>query len=114
MKDSESTMPQLTKRTNGQPLQRDMKIGLFIPHDIDLIYLNVGIATLEQLEKFGLNVKYALNQTCCGPTHVDVEATLVHGAQGARSLNVFFVLRHWFGMNLVLHRGNLDLLGGDQ
>jgi L-lactate dehydrogenase complex protein LldE len=43
-----------------------MKIGLFVPCYIDLIYPKVGIATLELLERFGLNVGYAVNQTCCG------------------------------------------------
>jgi hypothetical protein len=31
-----------------------------------LIYPKVGIATLELLERFGLDVDYPLNQTCCG------------------------------------------------
>jgi L-lactate dehydrogenase complex protein LldE len=42
------------------------KIGLFIPCYIDLVYPEVGIATLELLEKFGLDVGFPLNQTCCG------------------------------------------------
>jgi Fe-S oxidoreductase len=37
-----------------------------MPCYIDLIYPKVGIATLELLERFGLNVKYPQNQTCCG------------------------------------------------
>src|SRR5689334_15103691 len=43
-----------------------MKIGLFIPCYIDPMFPEVGIATLELLEKFGLNVEFPLNQTCCG------------------------------------------------
>jgi Fe-S oxidoreductase len=43
-----------------------MKIGLFMPCYIDMVYPEVGIATLELLEKFGLDVDYPLNQTCCG------------------------------------------------
>jgi L-lactate dehydrogenase complex protein LldE len=43
-----------------------MTIGLFMPCYIDLVYPKVGIATLELLERFGLNVDYLLNQTCCG------------------------------------------------
>lgn len=42
------------------------KIGLFIPCYIDQFYPQVGIATLELLEKFGLDVCYPLKQTCCG------------------------------------------------
>jgi L-lactate dehydrogenase complex protein LldE len=43
-----------------------MKIGLFIPCYVDLVYPEVGIATLQLLERFGLDVEYPLNQTCCG------------------------------------------------
>lgn len=43
-----------------------MKIGLFIPCYIDAIYPEVGIATLELLEKLGLEVGFPLEQTCCG------------------------------------------------
>jgi L-lactate dehydrogenase complex protein LldE len=43
-----------------------MKIALFIPCYIDQFYPQVGIATLQLLEKLGLQVSYPLNQTCCG------------------------------------------------
>lgn len=43
-----------------------MRIGLFIPCYIDAIYPEVGIATLELLEKLGLEVGFPLEQTCCG------------------------------------------------
>jgi L-lactate dehydrogenase complex protein LldE len=45
---------------------QNMRIGLFIPCYIDVIYPEVGIATLELLERFGLDVAYPLDQTCCG------------------------------------------------
>lgn len=43
-----------------------MKVGLFIPCYIDQFYPQVGIATLQLLEKQGLRVEYPLRQTCCG------------------------------------------------
>lgn len=43
-----------------------MKVGLFIPCYIDQFYPNVGVATLELLEKLGCEVSFPLNQTCCG------------------------------------------------
>ncbi|MBV7532960.1 (Fe-S)-binding protein [Chitinophaga sp. sic0106] len=43
-----------------------MKVALFIPCYIDAIYPEAGIATYELLERFGLEVEYPLNQTCCG------------------------------------------------
>jgi L-lactate dehydrogenase complex protein LldE len=43
-----------------------MRIGLFIPCFIDAFAPEVGIATLELLERFGLDVAYPWDQTCCG------------------------------------------------
>ena len=43
-----------------------MRIGLFIPCYIDQFYPQVGIATLELLEKLGCEVVYPTGQTCCG------------------------------------------------
>ena len=43
-----------------------MRVGLFIPCYIDQFYPQVGIATLELLEKFGCEVVYPPNQTCGG------------------------------------------------
>jgi L-lactate dehydrogenase complex protein LldE len=43
-----------------------IRVGLFIPCYVDQFYPQVGIATLELLEKFGCTVVYPPNQTCCG------------------------------------------------
>jgi L-lactate dehydrogenase complex protein LldE len=43
-----------------------MKIGLAVPCFIDAFFPEVAIATLELLERFGLDVDYPLTQTCCG------------------------------------------------
>jgi len=43
-----------------------MRVGLFIPCYVDQLYPQVGIATLELLEKFGCEIVYPPNQTCCG------------------------------------------------
>ncbi|MFL5207843.1 MAG: heterodisulfide reductase-related iron-sulfur binding cluster, partial [Microvirga sp.] len=43
-----------------------MKVGLFIPCYVDAFFPEVGIATLEILERCGLDVAYPLDQTCCG------------------------------------------------
>jgi Fe-S oxidoreductase len=43
-----------------------MRIGLFIPCYIDAFFAEVGIATLELLERFGHEVVYPHDQTCCG------------------------------------------------
>jgi L-lactate dehydrogenase complex protein LldE len=43
-----------------------MTVGLFLPCYIDQFYPQVGIATLELLEKCGVRVEFPLRQTCCG------------------------------------------------
>jgi L-lactate dehydrogenase complex protein LldE len=43
-----------------------MRIGLFIPCYVDAFFPEVGIATLELLERFSHNIGYPLDQTCCG------------------------------------------------
>jgi len=43
-----------------------MKSALFIPCYVDAFFPEVGIATLELLERLGVEVSYPLDQTCCG------------------------------------------------
>jgi L-lactate dehydrogenase complex protein LldE len=43
-----------------------MRVGLFIPCYIDQFYPQVGIATLQLLQKLGCEVVYPQGQTCCG------------------------------------------------
>jgi L-lactate dehydrogenase complex protein LldE len=43
-----------------------MTVGLFIPCYVDQFYPGAGIATLQLLEKLGLDVRYPPGQTCCG------------------------------------------------
>jgi len=43
-----------------------MNVALFIPCYIDAVYPEVGIATLQLLERLGVEVDYPENQTCCG------------------------------------------------
>ena len=43
-----------------------MKVGLFIPCYVNQLYPSAAIATLELLQKLGLDVSYPRKQTCCG------------------------------------------------
>jgi L-lactate dehydrogenase complex protein LldE len=43
-----------------------MRVGLFIPCYVDQLYPDVGMATVEVLESFGVDVEYPEQQTCCG------------------------------------------------
>jgi len=49
-----------------------MRIGLFIPCYIDQFYPQVGLATVEVLERFGLQVEFPEEQTCCGQPMANV------------------------------------------
>jgi L-lactate dehydrogenase complex protein LldE len=43
-----------------------MKVGLFIPCYVDQFYPGAAMATLQLLEKLGVEVVYPPKQTCCG------------------------------------------------
>src|SRR3984885_10335944 len=43
-----------------------MQAALMVPCYIDMLYPHVGIATLELLEKLGVDVVCPKDQTCCG------------------------------------------------
>jgi L-lactate dehydrogenase complex protein LldE len=43
-----------------------MNVGLFIPCYIDAFFPEVGVATLQLLEKLGCSIAFPLEQTCCG------------------------------------------------
>ena len=61
-----------------------MKVGLFIPCYVDAFFPEVGIATLELLEKLALEVVYPLNQTCCGQPMANVGSQRDAAAQSAQ------------------------------
>jgi L-lactate dehydrogenase complex protein LldE len=52
--------------TTPPPLTAQSRVGLFIPCYVNQFYPGAAIATLELLEKLGLNVSYPAAQTCCG------------------------------------------------
>lgn len=43
-----------------------MNVALFLPCYVDQFYPQVGIATLQLLEKLGCRVTFPIDQTCCG------------------------------------------------
>jgi L-lactate dehydrogenase complex protein LldE len=42
------------------------RVGLFIPCYVDQLYPDVGMATVDVLERFGCTVEFPAAQTCCG------------------------------------------------
>lgn len=57
-----------------------MKVALFIPCYVDQFYPQVAIATLQVLEKLGVEVVYPRQQTCCGQPMAN--AGFEHMAEG--------------------------------
>ena len=49
----------------GSVFRAEYKVKV-IPCYVDVFYPEVGIATLELLEKLGIEVEYPFDQTCCG------------------------------------------------
>jgi Fe-S oxidoreductase len=43
-----------------------MQVALMFPCYVDMFYPHVGIATLELLERLGVDVVYPQEQRCCG------------------------------------------------
>jgi L-lactate dehydrogenase complex protein LldE len=43
-----------------------MRVGIFIPCYIDQFYPDVGWATVDVLKRFGVDVDFPAEQTCCG------------------------------------------------
>ncbi len=43
-----------------------LKVGLFVPCYVDQLYPDVGLATLEVLERLGVAAEFPAAQTCCG------------------------------------------------
>ena len=43
-----------------------MRVALMVPCYMDMFYPKAGVATLELLEKLGIEVDYPFDQTCCG------------------------------------------------
>ena len=58
-----------------------MRVGLMVPCYIDMFYPQVGKSTLGLLERFGVQVDYPIDQTCCGQpmansgAHAEAKAT---------------------------------------
>jgi len=73
-----------------------MRIGLFIPCFIDAFFPEVGIATLELLERFGHEVVYPQDQTCCGQPMADNG----FNAEGAATEALF--VRNFSGIDYIV------------
>ena len=94
-----------------------MRIGLFVPCYVDAFEPEVGIATLELLERLGCTVEYPFDQTCCGQpmtnTGCHAEAAATEAAKSTRT-GATAALFHGVAAHvhdLALLRIQQDLLG---
>jgi L-lactate dehydrogenase complex protein LldE len=66
-----------------------MQVGLFIPCYIDQLYPDVGLATVEVLERFGACVDFPPAQTCCGQPMANSGCTDLAAPFAVKFLEVF-------------------------
>jgi Fe-S oxidoreductase len=58
-----------------------MKAGLLVPCYVDMFYPEVGIATVELLEKLKVDFEYPYDQTCCGQPVKSYRSSTSHAPQ---------------------------------
>ena len=51
---------------NARPSPRNKPVSLFVTCIIDMIYPKTGVSVVEILEHLGVEVRFPLDQTCCG------------------------------------------------
>lgn len=66
-----------------------IRIGLFIPCYIDQLYPQVGMATVDVLERFGVQVEFPAEQTCCGQPMANTGLTESTRPLAERFLDIF-------------------------
>jgi len=66
-----------------------MRVGLFIPCYVDQFYPQVGMATVNVLQRFGVEVDFPIEQTCCGQPMANVGAHNDARPLADRFLNIF-------------------------
>ena len=73
-----------------------MRIGLFVPCYVDAFEPEVGISTLELLERFGLDVAYPYDQTCCGQPMTNT------GCHAEAAATEALFVKNFFGFDYVV------------
>ena len=66
-----------------------MRVGLFIPCYVDQFYPQVGMATVDVLTQFGVDVHFPAEQTCCGQPMANVGAHADARPLAERFLRIF-------------------------
>ena len=66
-----------------------MSVALFVPCYLDQFYPDVAIATLELLERLGVDVAYPSGQTCCGQPMANTGCTAEAAPVARRLIELF-------------------------
>src|SRR5262249_1601271 len=66
-----------------------MEVALFIPCYVDQFYPNVGLATVDLLERYGAKVEFPEEQTCCGQPMANSGCFADAAPLAAKFLDVF-------------------------
>src|SRR4051794_14400708 len=65
------------------------RVGLFIPCYVDQLYPDVGLATVDLLERLGVEVVYPPEQTCCGQPMANTGCTAAAAPLARRYVEIF-------------------------
>jgi L-lactate dehydrogenase complex protein LldE len=71
-----------------------MKVALLVPCYIDQLYPQVGTATLEILERYGVDVEFPVAQTCCGQPLLNLGCFAEARPLAERALAIFTGYEH--------------------
>ena len=71
-----------------------MRVGLFIPCYVDQLYPRVGMATVELLERLGVEVDFPAAQTCCGQPMANTGCTDDARPLARRFVDIFEPYEH--------------------
>ena len=69
-------------------------VGLFIPCYIDQLYPQVGLATVDLLERFGVEIDFPEAQTCCGQPMANTGCTSATEPLAHRFVEIFARYEH--------------------
>jgi L-lactate dehydrogenase complex protein LldE len=71
-----------------------MKVALLVPCYIDQLYPHVGTATVEVLERYGVEVDFPVEQTCCGQPLLNFGCSAEARPLAARAVAIFAGYEH--------------------
>jgi L-lactate dehydrogenase complex protein LldE len=75
--------------TASTPPARPRRVALFVPCYVDQLYPDVGLATVDVLERLGVEVDFPEAQTCCGQPMANSGCTEAAAPLARRFIEIF-------------------------